>query len=443
MAVKDLINLGISPDSGTGDSARRGGEKINALLADIYSNFGDNPIGNDPNAAFYGYRRPFYEYEYKVGELHPAGKFTTVRFTPTTGTPYDTTYGYGVDNAGAFVDADGDAIPDIYRDSEWYFLTRGEAAILDLNDLSDGEAAHIVLPLAKAGDVIKVRDSLNTWNNKYISVWTTPYEFQTATQVTEWKTANPYTTKTYPDSDSITVIKPDGVQLAVPYKRHLSALQGTYPNLTQSFSTQTLGGNIVSPVTFYDKANVELEFTYRGADYGWLVKEKLLFSTFDQIDMLTDSFSFGDWIEWTDAPLVATNGGVGENEIETGQFIMCVAPAFGASRQDITSSTTPAIKCFRKIKEDDTDTEVKDQLNTFLRARVTDPATPTDLQNRIEAVLGENALGVSNTSGFVQTDSSALHKQITIPSIVDTSGNIILVSSEPFEGFVQLMVPVA
>ena len=45
MSSKDLINLGTAPDSGTGDTARKGGMKINNLFADIYANYGDNPIG--------------------------------------------------------------------------------------------------------------------------------------------------------------------------------------------------------------------------------------------------------------------------------------------------------------------------------------------------------------------------------------------------------------
>ena len=48
MASKDLINLGTTPDSGTGDSARRGGLKINNLFADLYSNFGDSLVGCEP-----------------------------------------------------------------------------------------------------------------------------------------------------------------------------------------------------------------------------------------------------------------------------------------------------------------------------------------------------------------------------------------------------------
>ena len=80
MASKDLINIGSAPDSGTGDTIRKGGLKINNLFADIYQNFGDNPIGNDPKGKNYGYRKVYSEGEYKVGELFGAGKFRRVVF---------------------------------------------------------------------------------------------------------------------------------------------------------------------------------------------------------------------------------------------------------------------------------------------------------------------------------------------------------------------------
>ena len=83
MAARDLINLGIAPDSGTGDSARKGGAKINDLFADIYTNFGDAPINTNNDLPFYGYRRNFGEFEYKVGELHATGKFKPISFRTT------------------------------------------------------------------------------------------------------------------------------------------------------------------------------------------------------------------------------------------------------------------------------------------------------------------------------------------------------------------------
>ena len=83
MSTRDLINLGVSPDSGTGDSARRGGEKVNQLFADIYSNFGDYPIILNQTSDFYGL--PYHEdagidLKYKVGELHAAGYYIPVSF---------------------------------------------------------------------------------------------------------------------------------------------------------------------------------------------------------------------------------------------------------------------------------------------------------------------------------------------------------------------------
>lgn len=445
MAVKDLINLGISPDSGTGDSARRGGEKINNLFADLYANFGDNPLGNDPNGPFYGYRRPFYEYEYKVGELHPAGKFTTVRFKTTSAAAFDTNYGYGVDSSGAFVDADADQIPDIYRDSEWYFLTRGEQVSCEMSEIATGGVAHFVLPLAKAGDVVKIRDSFGTWNGKYISVWTTPYEFQSATQVTEWKANTPINNKVYPDSDSISVRRGDGTFHAVNYKRPVSPIVGTYPLLEQPFEYTTTGsGKNVSKVTFYDKENTELEFTYRGPDSGWMVKERLMLSTFDQIQVLQDNFDTNDWLQWDAADLTVTNNGYVETEILTGQWILCVAPSAGGdTKVDVKASTTPVTKVYRRVKEDTTSSEASAQVISFLRTKIQAVGTGTEMKSRIEAVLGENDASDQLTDGFLQSDPSTFYREITLSQIADTSGNIILIASEPFSGFVQLLVPQA
>ena len=221
MASKDLINLGTTPDSGTGDSARRGGLKINNLFADLYSNFGDNPIGNDPNNAFYGYRRPFRDYEYKVGELHPAGKYTIVNFkSGGASTPRDTinNFGYGVDSEGEFVDTNVDGIPDIFRDSEWYFLSRGERITADLREVSQGRTIHLVLPLARAGDVVEIRDSFSSWQHKNISIWTTPYEFRSSQQITEWKTHTPESQSMYPDSDAVSLTDHLGVKHYPVYK---------------------------------------------------------------------------------------------------------------------------------------------------------------------------------------------------------------------------------
>jgi len=446
VAVKDLVNLGISPDSGTGDSARRGGEKINTLFADLYAHFGDNPIGNDPNGPYYGYRRPFYEYEYKVGELHPAGKFTTVRFNDTTGTPYDATYGYGVDAGGAWVDGDGDGIPDIYRDSEWYFMTRGEAIGADLSGVSPGGVAHIVLPLAKAGDIIKIRDSFGTWEGKYISLWATPYDFQTTTQVTEWKANTPINNKVYPDSDSIRVNRADGTKFTAPFRRPVvpAAVRTAYPNLDQHFSTTTSpAGDIISPVSFFNKSNTEIEMMYRGADVGWVVKEKLLLSSFGQIDVISDIFEAKEWLQWDTVDLTVNIGGNAETEIVNGTYVLCVAPTSALGGRDINTSTLPAIKVFRRMTETTTDTSVLTQLNAWLGTKVVDQTLSGNARARVAAVYGQDSDGISWTNGFLHTDPANIYREVTLSTIVDTTGNIILLSQEPFDGYVQIFAPVS
>ena len=446
MAARDLINIGISPDSGTGDSARRGGEKINTLFADLYSNFGDNPIGNDPNGPFYGYRRPFYEYEYKVGELHPAGKFTTVRFKDTVGTPFDATQGFGVDALGAFVDLDADSVPDIYRDSEWYFMTRGEAIAADLSEISVGGVAHVVLPLAKAGDIIKIRDTLGTWSGKYISMWTTPYEFETAAQITEWKNNTPVTTKTYPDSDAISIVQANGTSIAANYKAPVvpAALQVSNPSLVQTFDyTTSINGDVVSKVSFFNKANTEIEMMYRGPDAGWIVKERQLLSSFGQIDVVNDVFTVDSWVVWDQAPLTVTINGGTEVEITTGSNILCVAPTNALGSRDLNTSTIPNVLVYRRMTETTTSTEALGQINTFLSGKVTDQSLSGEVRTRIASVYGQDSDGISNTNGFIHTDPTNLYKIVTVQQIVDTTGNILLIAQQPFDGYVQIFAPVS
>ena len=284
MSTKDLINLGVYPDSGTGDSARRGGEKINNLFADIYANLGDNPVDNDTSSGTYGSRIRFNEFEFKVGELHPAGKMVTVEFkTPGTksgflGLPTADTGWDDTSISTTFGDVN---IPDIYKDSEWYFLSRGERITADLTEVVAGGMVHLVLPLAVAGDRIVVRDTFGTWRDKTISVWTTPYDFQNAGQVSNWqKYAEGFEHIVFPDSDSVMITKQTGEKYYVPYKSGSELLSSTYEGIYQKFRrvnpdgtgiTWTLGR---SPFYIND-SEVELEFFYQGPDKGWrcIVKE--------------------------------------------------------------------------------------------------------------------------------------------------------------------------
>jgi len=266
MSSKSLLNLGIAPDSGTGDSARRGGEKLNTLFADIYSNLGDNPVGQDPNQPFYGYRRVFDENEYKVGELHPAGKFTVVGFRSH-------------DSEGLRVVPDSELgynSTEILEDSEWFFLSRGENLSLDLREVDSEGTVHLVLPLGYPGDRIFVKDTFNSWGNKRISVWTSPYEFKSKEQVQEWS-QNVIIDQTAPDSESIRLTVVDLVSETniVPFKTVSpnwfdSELDSEYQALDQKFNgVEDSEGVWYSPINFKDIADYEIEFVYRDYDMGW------------------------------------------------------------------------------------------------------------------------------------------------------------------------------
>ena len=280
MSNKDLINLGISPDSGTGDSARRGGEKINTLFADVYSQFGDNPVGQDPSQPFYGYRQPFFEYEYKVGELHPAGRFIPIEFkTPAVELAYDSEWGWGYNNTGTAIDTDGDGIPDIYRDSEWYFLSRGERIDADLSQVDSERKVHFVLPLAVPGDQVVIRDGYSTWkNNRFINIWTTPYEFSTVRQVEEWQQNTGYTDGLgYPDSDTLNCFSPtDGTSFRSNWHKvkPSAAVEAGFPRLSQPFalSRTTDPYQGLSPTYFQNITRYQLEFLFTSYEDGWLMR---------------------------------------------------------------------------------------------------------------------------------------------------------------------------
>ena len=487
MASKDLVNLGIAPDSGTGDSARRGGEKINFLFADIYANFGDNPVGADPSGLYYGYRQPFLEHQYKVGELHATGKYSTVHFT-TPGkyqdliTPVDTVdgngdvtgrspNGFGLDAAGLWrvvsdQGAQTDAgIPGIYRDSEWYFLSRGEQVTLDLSDVPDSAATavddtlnnevHIVLPLARAGDVIRVRDSFDTWGGKVINVWTTPFDFMTQAQLDEW-IANTPGVSAAPDSDAHSITQPDGQTLACNYR---ASLDDSVNSVTWDPAvTETVDGNsaaksyaYVSNVRFSGQRNVEFEFTYQGPNKGWVYKRRAIASVADDLEVMQDFFTTSDWIEWTADSLGGTTvDGEADVEINKGDFILLVAPGTTEENVDLTTSTTPIVRVHRKMRytndvtngQSVTKSIVLDQIHDFLTA-ASDDDTLNDNQKKRLSVVGGYTAGAEDVlyTGFKDTDPDNIYKEVVVSKIVDDLGNIMLISSERFDGFVQILIP--
>lgn len=282
MATNNLINLGISPDSGTGDSARRGGEKINTLFSDIYNQFGDAPVNQDPSLPHYGYRRPFLENEYKVGELHPAGRFIQVQFSSTAGNTNivtDSTYGLGRNGAGTMIDTDGDGVPDIYGSWRHYFFSRGEQIDADLSQVADGDEVHFILPVASPGDTIVARDWNGTWKDKNINVWATPFEFASDAQTDEWITATSQASA--PDSEHVHIMDAlttwdSDTDTYTTYNCSWKQVTGTalYPSLQIDFAA----GAAISPIRFESPAGFMFTFIYRGYSEGWVVAKTPLWN---------------------------------------------------------------------------------------------------------------------------------------------------------------------
>lgn len=444
MASRDLINLGTAPDSGTGDSARFGGQKINNIFADIYTQFGENPIGNDPTLPYYGYRRSFTEWEYKVGELHPAGRWPTVFFKTPINNDSDRLFtegwGYGVDNAGNFIDTNGNGVPDIYEDSEWYFLSRGEQSSLDLSEVDDNNSVHVVLPLAKEGDIVKIRDVKGTWYHKAINVWTTPYEFVSDAQLLEWSNATPECTLGYPDSEAIGIVDRTAKLQSCSYKRVDTATSN--PNISAEFKIAG-GTNRFSPVYFQNIGEAEIQFLYTGPDKGWVYNLRFYRSAEQIVNVLQDYFEENDWIEWTAPDLVQD----GQTEISTGDYILPIA-----IRPDMDeifrAGSTPNFKVYRRMSQDLTDTTAIDDINSFLQSVViTNRANYNgDQLKRAEVAWGRDQTGVnpgdpSPYIGFADMNIDTVYKEITISNICDVSGNIILISTQPFVGYSNIFIP--
>ncbi|MCG7944888.1 MAG: hypothetical protein N0C84_00930 [Candidatus Thiodiazotropha taylori] len=287
MSTRDLINLGVHPDSGTGDSARKGGEKINTLFSDIYANFGDYPIENNPASDHYGLiysANPNQDLNYKVGELHATGYYIPVGFSETGGTSMSPD---GFDNTTI---SGADGIPDIYKDSEIYFLSRGEMINADLTDIPEGSPAHFILPLASPGDQVKIMDGFGTWSKKHISIWTTPHEFQTQTQIDNWKEY--YNVGGFDTTTNLTKVASIKIlgnlePVNCSFKKYDSPVDAQY---SIEFNPDTVNGHTLSQSNFQpDSERLELWFTYIGPSDGWICK-KVILETPD-VDAILDQMS--------------------------------------------------------------------------------------------------------------------------------------------------------
>jgi len=463
MAIKELIYLGTSPDSGTGDSARKGGVKINNLFADIYANLGDNPVGNDPNAPFYGYRRPIREFEQVVGEIHSAGRFVPVSFTNEDDSENAMAAvnfnleadGWGVEIDGGqrqFVETDTSAAaPNIYRNRRWYFLSRGERVALDLSRIPDGEKVHIVLPLAVAGDQVHIRDTLGTWGNKDINVWTTPYEFRDADQVTEFYDSHRITESEF-DSDCVSITQPDGEKFACPYKGQLETVPGVgIPAVPYDHEDSDIES---SHIKFASLLNGDVIFTHRGPSRGWVYAQSSVTNVETQIRAVQDNFDVSDWGQ-IETNIEDSATGI---EVEENYYVLPLYDATFGLENSVTG--TPIFRVFRRPTSS---SSVLNQLNTQLISianakgsdldfRTGTSDADTNARQRWTWAIGRGFDGngdeidpsnsISGVRGFQDTNSNDFYTEISVRSIVDTAGNILLISSEPFVGFAQIFVPV-
>ena len=274
MANKSIINLGIAPDTGTGDSARRGGEKINNLFVDTYTLMGDNALVLDNTATDYGLRSTFAANSYMVGELHPAGRWQRV-----------------VGQDGTADDRSDGSNPNIF------YASRGEQLNINLADIdltdSDSNRAgsldpregngrfQVILPLARAGDVIRIRDMDGTWGlpsgsgfnrAKGIDVWTTPFNYRgTGT----WDQA--------------------GVSA-----RHTWINNGSVNTNHSRFAVDSDNGNTVinentAGLPFTTQYS-DLEFVYTGAANGWVASGAN--TTLDPSTSDNATVSFNDDSDW-------------------------------------------------------------------------------------------------------------------------------------------------
>ena len=164
-----LINIGSSADSGTGDSARNGSIKINTNFIDIYSQFGDVPVDLDPNSPTYGTRKGVQDLNSISADspgafLHPAGYWQKI----TAKNP-------------------GELRPSDSSNANVFPISRGEQLIIDFSQLNAGEAFHVYLPIARKGDVVKIRDAYNTLTGgRKLKIWASPLVY-TGGSLSTWE----------------------------------------------------------------------------------------------------------------------------------------------------------------------------------------------------------------------------------------------------------------
>lgn len=418
MANKDLINLGITPDSGTGDSARLGGAKINTLFADIYSQFGALATNTDTTSPFYGTPLPIPQFANQVGELHPSGNYRHVRLTPDSdhglfdNTPANTGWN---DQRLAYID--GVAVPELYTLSNWYFMSRGESITLDMSLFAPPEtdppfpgtqAAFIVLPLAQVGDTVRIRDSYGTWfADGYalpIYIFASPLQWTSGEQIQNFINYN--TTSGYgtdADVSRAANLSTDGISF-------VSASYKTYAPSFAPGSGYTY--NRVAPS--WNIRYAELELVYLGPYTGWVMRRSDL-APASSIGTKSSGQGFTK-AQWIQIP-IAVAGTIDDAEEQIVPAGWYVLPFKTADENDpLYSPQSQIIQIYRNV------TAANRAQTPFINA----------LRNQLSAAQ------LDEFGPYFTTDSAPALKQVTLSILSDsTTGYNFAVSETPFDGVVK------
>ena len=197
-----------------------------------------------------------------------------------------------------------------------------------------------------------------------------------------------------------------------------------------------------------------LIFTYQGPNRGWVLRRTTLISTQQIMNARQDNFEAADWIQWNKPDLTVG----GELELRNNQYILPVAPS--TLQSDIDDAVSqPVFQVYRRMTNSMYDSEALIQINSFLYDYINtqqETSSNRDTFKRLKAVFGRDSDGAFSNSpdldsdgqgrpkiynGFADASPAQVFKQVTTGSIVDQTGNILLITDEPFPGMVQLLVP--
>ena len=233
----NLLNVGSAADQGDGDSARAGGIKINTNFVDIYSQYGSVPIILDPSDPKYGTLKTFDATENIEADLHPAGYWQKTM----------------AKNPGE-IRSDG-------SNANVFYASRGEQIIIDFSQLDVNDSFNFVLPLARKGDVVQVRDSYNTLDNgKKLLVFATPYNY-VGTTPWEWGEIVNGEPASFPSVNAVNI---DGIS------RSFTTITDWPTPLPNDLShTSTVLKPDTAQQLFFTTTVINIEFVYGGDDIGW------------------------------------------------------------------------------------------------------------------------------------------------------------------------------